>query len=49
MTFIHIGKQVPKKLKDAGWKEKSAIHIGKGVWIITLEKVKSISSKAPRR
>lgn len=39
MTFIlHIGKQVPKALRDAGWEEASAMHLGKGCWVIRLER-----------
>lgn len=38
-AIIHIGKQVPKRLIDLGYREVSAQHIGKGVWLIRCEKV----------
>lgn len=38
MTFLHIGRQVPKALRDAGWQEASAMHLGKGCWVIRLER-----------
>ena len=36
--MIHIGKKVPAKLFKEGWRETGAIHLGYGVWIISLEK-----------
>lgn len=36
--IIHIGKEVPKELSDAGYVETSSMHMGKGVWLLRLEK-----------
>jgi len=35
MVIIHIGKKIPK-----GYKEISAIHLGKGIWMFSMEPVK---------
>jgi len=40
MHVVHIGRQVPKHFKDGGWVETQAAHLGHGVWMFTLEKVK---------
>lgn len=38
LHMIHVGKRVPKVLTEAGWEEVSGIHLGKGCWILRLEK-----------
>jgi hypothetical protein len=38
MRMIHIGRGVKKFTKDGKWTEKSAIHLGHGVWIFELER-----------
>lgn len=38
---VHIGKKVPKKLYEEGWREVGglSIHLGRGIWVLRLEKV----------
>lgn len=38
MKLIHVGKKLPKELINLGWREKSAMHIGHGCWIISAER-----------
>lgn len=35
-VFIHIGKKAPK-----GYREISAVHLGRGIWMIRLERMKT--------
>lgn len=36
--MIYIGRRIPKFLLNAGWREKSAQHLGCGLWMFRLER-----------
>ncbi len=37
-AMIHVGRNVPKALRDAGYTEDSAMHIGRGIWSFRLSR-----------
>ena len=38
-VMFHFGRSVPKDLRKEGWQEVGqAVHLGRGVWLIRLEK-----------
>ena len=43
-TMIHVGRKVPM-----GFRELSAIHLGRGIWMILMEPVAALSKKRRER
>lgn len=36
--IVHVGRNIPKVLRNAGYMEVSAMHLGRGIWAFRLER-----------